>query len=69
MRYQSPNDDPVLLRSKIEALEMRCIGLETDLGLARQHACRWEEEAKYLRKQLNAKRQDETTKRITRRKP
>lgn len=67
-RYISADDDPVLLRSKIEALEIRCVNLETDLGLARQHACRWEHEAKCLRKELNAKRQDETTKRIGRRK-
>lgn len=60
-RHPDPLQDPLLLRSKIDMLERRCVDLEADLTLARQHACRWEQEAKALRKELNAVRQSSTT--------
>lgn len=44
--------------------EQACTQLRMDLALARQHACRWEEEAKALRKEIQRLRMERDTERI-----
>lgn len=58
--------DPYILLSQKEEAERRIVNLELQVALARQHAMRWEHEAKDLRRQVVALRMECDTDRITR---
>lgn len=60
--------DPAILHSMLQDRDRRIADLEKMLAASRASEIRWEHEAKFLRKELIALRQDATTARLRKRK-